>query len=63
MSTIIFNADGTRTEIAGPAPDPDATPNEDARILRRVLVRFMLDSGQTVPQIAARFAAAKRAVD
>lgn len=63
MSTIIFRADGTTQAIPGPAADPDAIPNEDARILRRVLVRFMLDSGQTPAQVLARFAAAKRQVD
>jgi hypothetical protein len=46
-----------------PVPDPDDIPNEDTRILRRVLVQFMRDSGQTVPQIMARFAAAKRQSD
>jgi len=63
MTTIIFKADGTTEVIPGPAFDPDEIPNEDARILRRVLARFMLDSGQTPAQVQARFAAAKRAVD
>lgn len=61
--TIIFNADGSQTVIAGQAADPDAISDDDVRILRRVLIRFLSDSGQTVPQIRARFAAAKRQVD
>lgn len=61
--TIIFNPDGSQTVIAGQAVDPDAISDDDVRILRRVLIRFLSDSGQTVPQIRARFAAAKRQVD
>ncbi len=61
--TIIFNPDGSQTVIPGPAADPDQIPDEDMRILRRVLVRYMFDKGETPAQIRARFAAAKRAVD
>jgi hypothetical protein len=61
---IIFNPDGSSTTVDdGIVESPDDTPDEDTRVLRRVLIRFMSDSGQTVPQIRARFAAAKRAVD
>lgn len=61
---IIFNPDGSRTTIDdGVVENPDDTPDEDTRVLRRVLIRFLSDSGQTVPQIRARFAAAKRQVD
>lgn len=61
--TIIFNPDGSQTVIDGQAADPDAISDDDVRILRRVLIRFLSDSGQTVPQIRARFAASKRQVD
>lgn len=49
--TIIFNPDGSQTVIAGQAADPDAISDDDVRILRRVLIRFLSDSGQTVPPL------------
>jgi hypothetical protein len=47
-----------------PALDPDAIPDEDTLVLRRVVINLMRGPlGLTNAQVRAAFAAAKRQVD
>jgi hypothetical protein len=64
MATRIYLRDGTVNVIAEPVIDPDATPDDDAAVLKRVVKNIMKDILlMTNPQIRAAFAAAKRQVD
>jgi len=61
---ILFKPGGDRVETTIPDLAPDSIPDEDAIVLRRVVINIMRGPlGLTNAQVRAAFAAAKRQTD